>query len=112
MVFNIGCNSQDSNNDKIAYISSNTDSEYEKTFNELNLGILFDFDLKLPKADKSWVDIWVEGYSNGEVIEPFPLTHLSYGLSPKELEEGKMGFGVINPNSDQMQFFLYYHQLQ
>lgn len=66
MVFNVGCSSQNSNNNKIAYISANPDSKYENTFKELHLGILFDFKLKLPKADKSWVDIWVEGYSNGK----------------------------------------------
>jgi hypothetical protein len=53
------------------------------------------------------VDIWVEGYSNGKAVEPFPLIALSYGLSPKQVEKGQMGFGIINPNSDETQFFLY-----
>ncbi|MBB6217761.1 c-di-AMP phosphodiesterase-like protein [Anaerosolibacter carboniphilus] len=107
LVLNTGCSIKNSDNNKIAYISSNADSEYENTFKELQLGILFDFDLRLPNADKSWVDIWVEGYSNGKAVEPFPLTQLSYGLSPKKVEEGKMGFGIINPNSKETQFFLY-----
>jgi hypothetical protein len=107
MIFSVGCRSESSNNNKIAYISSNADSAYEKTFKELQLGILFDFDLKLPNADKSWVDIWVEGYRNGKAVEPFPLTQLSYGLSPEQVEEGPMGFGILNPNSSEAQFFLY-----
>jgi hypothetical protein len=107
MVFNVGCSRESSNKNKIAYISSNTDSAYEKTFKELQLGILFDFDLKLTNADKSWVDIWVEGYHNGKAVEPFPLTQLSYGLSPAQVEEGHMGFAIINPNSSEAQFFLY-----
>lgn len=109
MIFNVGCSRENSNSNsnKIAYISSNADSKYENTFKELGLGILFDFNLKLVKADKSWVDIWVEGYSNGEPVEPFPLTQLSYGLSPVEVEEGQMGFGIINPNSNEPLYFLY-----
>lgn len=107
MAFNVGCSSESSNNNKIAYISANLDSEYNNTFKDLQLGVLFDFDLKLPDADKSWVDIWVEGYRNGKAVEPFPLTQLSYGLSPKQVEEGPMGFGILNPNSSEAQFFLY-----
>lgn len=106
--FNIGCSSEHNNKNEIAYISANTNSEYENTFKELNLGILFDFNFKLLNADKSWVDIWVEGYSNGKIIEPFPLTSLSYGLSPDQVEEGKIGFGIINSsNRKEPQYFLY-----
>lgn len=109
IIFCTGCSSKKSNSDnnQIAYISSNTDSEYLKTFKDLQLGILFDFNLKLPNADKSWVNIWVEGYSNGKAVEPFHLAELSYGLSPNKVEEGPMGFGILNANSIEPQFFLY-----
>jgi hypothetical protein len=108
IIFTTGCNNQkNQENQKIAYISANIDSNYEKTFKDLHLGILFDFNLKLPKADKSWVRIWVEGYSNGNPVEPFPLTQMSYGLSPNKIDEGQMGFGMINPNSDETQMFFY-----
>lgn len=107
MIFSIGCSHENNNDNKIAYISSNTDSEYANTFKELNLGILFDFNLRLPNADKSWVTLWVEGYSDGKAVEPSPLITLSYGLSPVQVEEGHMGFGIINPNSNEPQFFLY-----
>jgi hypothetical protein len=100
-------NKDNKNNNIIAYISSYTNSEYEKTFKELNLGILFDFNLKLTKADKSWVNLWVEGYSEGKALEPFHLTELSYGLSPNKTEEGRTGFGIMGPNSDEPQIFLY-----
>ena len=59
MVISVGCNNVSNKNNKIAYISLNTESDYKKTFKELDLGIIFDFDLKLPNADKSWVEIWM-----------------------------------------------------
>ncbi|XEC96638.1 GNAT family N-acetyltransferase [Paenibacillus tarimensis] len=88
-------------------ISASTDSEYEKVFKELPLGIILDYHLRLPRADRSWVTIWVEGYRNGEKMEPFHLTELSYGLSPNKTDEGRMGFGIINPGGDDALFFLY-----
>jgi len=105
--FNTGCSRENISSNKAAYVAVNVDSEYEKTFKDLNLGILFDFNLRVPNADKSWVNIWVEGYSNGKPIEPFPLTQLYYGLSPNKEEEGQMGFGIINHNSKDPQIFLY-----
>jgi hypothetical protein len=84
----IGCNNV-SEVDKIAYISSNPNSDYIKTFKDLNLGILFDFNLKLTRADKSWVTIWVEGYSNGNPIEASQFMELSCGSFPNSVEEGR-----------------------
>ena len=97
------------NNDKgdIASISANSNSEYENTFLDLDLGILFDFNLELPRADESWVIIWVEGYKNGQKMEPSHLLELSYGASPNQHEEGNMGFGMVNPLSDNGLYFLY-----
>ena len=92
--------------DKMATISVNSDSEYVNTFEDLNLGILFDFNFTLPNADKRWVNLWVERYIDGE-IEQYPLTQLSYGISPNEVEEGHLGFGMINPNSEDTLVFLY-----
>ncbi|KAB3537409.1 hypothetical protein F8154_03090 [Alkaliphilus pronyensis] len=106
-VANVGCSYKDVDNKTIAYISSNVGSEYENTFKDLNLGVLFDFNFKLNVADKSWVNIWVEGYSNGKAVTPLPITQLSYGLSPNQVEEGKMGFGIINSNSNEPLLFLY-----
>ncbi|WP_243096906.1 hypothetical protein [Thermohalobacter berrensis] len=103
---NVGCSNKNEDNKTIAYISSNEGSEYENTFKELNLGLLFDFNFKLSRADKSWVNLWVEGYSNGKAIKPFPLIQLSQGLSPEQFEEGKIGFGIINSNKNPL-FFLY-----
>jgi len=54
------------------------------TFEDLNLGILFDFDFTLPNADNSWVNLWVERYIDGEK-ESQRLTQLSYGNSPNEV---------------------------
>lgn len=92
--------------DKVATISVNTDSEYANTFHDLNLGILFDFDFTLYNADKSWVNLWVERYINGEK-ESLPLTQLSFGNSPNKVDKGHLGFGLINPNSEHTLIFLY-----
>jgi len=93
-------------NDKTATISVNSDSEYVNTFEDLNLGILFDFDFTLPDADESWVNLWVERYNDG-TKETQPLTQLSYGNSPNKVDEGSMGFGMINPNTEAPLVFLY-----
>lgn len=108
MVIISGCDKTiNENNDKIAYISVNSESDHKKTFDELNLGIIYDFNLNLPRADKSWVEIWVEAYKDGELVEPAPLAELSYGMSPVQLQEGNVGMGIINPDSDEIQFLLY-----
>lgn len=104
MAISFGCNADSSK--KIAYISSNPDSNYKKTFEDLNLGTIFDFSLKLSNAEESWVEMWVEGYSNGKMIET-PLTGLSMGAFLNKVEEGNMGFGIMNPNSEEMQIFSY-----
>lgn len=106
MFFSVGCSSENSNNNKIAYVSANTDSEYNNTLQKLKLGEFFDFNLKLPNADKSWITIWVEGYSNGKAVEPVRLIELSYGLNPKKVVEGQMGFGIINYNNEPQIFLL------
>ncbi|WP_085994305.1 hypothetical protein [Oceanobacillus senegalensis] len=98
-----GC---DNSKDKVATISAHSDSEYVQTFEDLHLGILFDFDFKLLHADKHWVDLWMERYQNG-IKESQPLTQLSYGNSPNHGNEGQLGFGVINPISEDTFVFLY-----
>lgn len=103
LVMSSGCTIS---NDKTATISVNSDSEYVNTFEDLNLGILFDFDFTLPDADKSWVNLWVERYNDG-TKETQPLTQLSYGNSPNKVDEGSMGFGMINPNTEAPLVFLY-----
>ncbi|ABR47979.1 hypothetical protein Amet_1809 [Alkaliphilus metalliredigens QYMF] len=107
MLFTVGCNNEIDDDNKVAYISINPDSKYEETFTELGLGNLFDFNLKLPRADQTWISIWVEGYRDGKVMEASPLIQLSYGLSPEQVVEGPMGFGIINPNGKDPQVFLY-----
>ncbi|MGM0852490.1 MAG: hypothetical protein ACQEWI_07750 [Bacillota bacterium] len=104
ILISVGC-SDDRETDQPT-ISMKTDSEYEDTFEGLNLGVLFDFDFYLPNADKRWVNLWVERYSAG-TKDPQSLTELSYGNSPEEMEEGRMGFGMINPNAEDTLVFLY-----
>ena len=95
-----GCtNSKDS----IATITVNSDSEHTNIFKKLNLGKLYDFDFKLNNADKTWVNVWIESYKDGKQ-EPQPLAELSYGKSPNKVEEGNLGFGIINTNDTRLAF--------
>ncbi|MZQ83039.1 hypothetical protein GQF01_13075 [Paenibacillus sp. 5J-6] len=102
-----GCDNETKNAKKIAYISTTKHSQYAKTFTDLHLGIIYDFNLRLTEADKSWVTLWVEGYENGEKTEPFRLIELSYGLNPTSVSEGPMGLGIINPQMEDFSLFLY-----
>ncbi|MDP5275302.1 hypothetical protein [Chengkuizengella axinellae] len=104
----IGCSKEttiDKNN--IASIQVNKDSVHQKSLEELGIGELFDFHLKLPYADKSRVNLWVEGYESGKKISSSPLTQLSYGYSPNKKSEGSMGFGIIHSTNPNPLFFLY-----
>ncbi|MEK4534547.1 hypothetical protein NST21_04195 [Peribacillus sp. FSL K6-1552] len=91
------------NKDSIATISVNSDSEHTNTFKKLNLGELYDFDFKLNNADKTWVNVWIESYKDGKQ-EPQPIAELSYGKSPNKVEEGNLGFGIINTNDTRLGF--------
>ncbi|RIW32005.1 hypothetical protein D3H55_14085 [Bacillus salacetis] len=102
VLFLIGCSAKQG----LPVISINENSDYEKTFADLSLGVLFDFEFHLPHADDRWVTLWVEEYRNG-AKETEPLTQLSYGNSPEQVEKGNLGFGIINPNSEDPQVFLY-----
>ncbi|MEY9973869.1 hypothetical protein ABH966_004269 [Lysinibacillus sp. RC46] len=99
-----GCANQ--NDTESATISTNTDSKYVSTFKDLNLGILFDYNFKLNNADKSWVDLWVESYKDGQ-LESDSLMTLSYGQSPNKVEKGNIGFGIIKNDDAESFAFLY-----
>jgi hypothetical protein len=87
-------------------ISVNPDSDYKQTFEDLSLGAINDFQFKLPEADKRWVKVWVESYVDGvKSIEP--LTQLSYGISPNKIDEGHLGMGIINHQTENPLLFLY-----
>lgn len=106
LIFSSGCTNS---NNSIATISVNTDSEYANTFEALQLGILFDFDFKLAKVDEvneRWVHMWVECYQEGEK-QLQSIVNLSSGLSLDDMEEGNMGFGILNPNTEAASIILY-----
>lgn len=104
ILFCVGCSDMSETGQPT--ISIKTDSEYEDTFKDLNLGVVFDFDFYLPHADKRWVNLWVERYSDGKK-DSQPLTELSYGNNPEEVEKGQMGFGIIKPRTEDTLVFLY-----
>ncbi|QHE51490.1 hypothetical protein GS400_05335 [Pontibacillus sp. HMF3514] len=87
-------------------IKPTPNSDYVTTFEDLNLGHLFDFEFRLPEADQRWVKVWVERYKDGEKV-PGRVTELSYGKSPQNLDKGHLGFGVISPDRKDNLFFLY-----
>lgn len=82
----------------IAEVKKEEDVAYTRTFEELRLGHLFNFDLTLPHADRSWVTLWVEGYRRGQPLltGQQPLAELSFGAFPGEREQGPMGFAMID----------------
>ncbi|KAB8138146.1 hypothetical protein F9U64_06280 [Gracilibacillus oryzae] len=100
-----GCSAEENTGDQPT-ITKNPDSEYEQTFSDLNLGVLFHFDFYLPQADNRWVDIWVEKYSDGK-MKAEPLIQLSYGHSPDSVQEGRLGFGMINHDTQTPLLFLF-----
>lgn len=99
------CTQEKISEDVAGYISVDEDSNYKETFDDLGIGRVFNYDFHLLKADESWVNIWLEGYRNGKLIEPSPLSSMNYGLSLNEEEKGKMGFGIINSNKEPLVFF-------
>lgn len=103
LIFVLACSNS---NEEQATISANGDSAYATTFKDLHLGILYDFNLKLPNANTNWVNLWVERYHDGKQ-ETEPIAELSYGNSPNKVEEGHLGFGMINPNTEDPLVFLY-----
>ncbi|WP_085505335.1 hypothetical protein [Thalassobacillus devorans] len=91
---------------KQATIAKAEDSKYAATFEELSMGMLWSFEFYLPDADKRWVNVWVERYRDGEK-DPDPVTQLSYGMSPNEVDEGNLGLAIISPELKQPSIFLY-----
>ncbi|SDJ80831.1 hypothetical protein [Sediminibacillus albus] len=91
----------------LAEVSVAEDSSYQATFEELNLGVMLDFYLKLPQADSTLVKLSAEGYQNGEKVHEKPLLTISYGLNQQESEEGHIGMGIINPSGDNTMLTLF-----
>ncbi|KGX85423.1 hypothetical protein [Pontibacillus marinus] len=87
-------------------IKPTPESDYVKSFEDLNLGHLFDFKFRLPEADKRWVKVWVERYKDGEKV-PGRVAEISYGKSIQNLDEGHLGFGVISPDGNENLYVLY-----
>lgn len=94
-----GCNHKDS----LATISRASNSEHVSTFKELNLGELYEFDLTLNHADKTWVTIWIEKYEDGKK-DAQPPFELSYGSAPDKVQQGELGFGIIRTDKDPLGF--------
>ncbi|NCU16811.1 hypothetical protein [Pallidibacillus pasinlerensis] len=103
LLISSGCNQS---KDAVATIVVNDKSKYADTFEDLNLGVLFDYHFNWLKADETWVNIWIERYEQGNP-EPEILEQLIFGLSPNKTEKGNIGFGVINPDGEAASIFLY-----
>lgn len=97
LIIGVGCNGR---NNHVATISATPESDYVATFNQLNLGNLFDFEIKLPKGANKWITLWVDSYIDG-VEEPEPLIRLSFSSNPDEKVQDHLGFAMISLNSEE-----------
>lgn len=98
----LGCRGADNN---VATISVNPDSGYVKTFKDLGLGNIFDFDFKLVNPENTWIHLWVESYVDG-IKETEPLISLNYGSGSEEVNDN-IGFGMITLDSADTLAILY-----
>ncbi|WP_136607752.1 hypothetical protein [Paenibacillus dokdonensis] len=101
-----GCSSRPEA-DTLAVIQAQKDSDYEEMFNALSLGNIFDYNLSLPHADKTWVEVWVEGYKKGKKMQGSPLISLSYGFAPSKTSAGALGWGIVKEGGAQKSMILY-----
>ncbi|MGN7359755.1 hypothetical protein ACTHPF_19050 [Paenibacillus sp. SAF-054] len=102
-----GCAGSKPKEDTLAVIKPQKDSSYTEMFRTLSLGSVFDYNLLLPHADTTWVEIWVEGYKKGEKMQDSQLIRLSYGNAPSESSEGAMGWGLVTKGGEQKSMILY-----
>ncbi|WP_246939185.1 hypothetical protein [Bacillus pinisoli] len=105
-MFLIGCSKPTNGENYVAYISANPESEYEKTIEELGMGILYDFQIDLPYADKTKVNLWIEGYKDGEKL-PEDLSGIGFGHSPEKEEKGRLGFALFKPSTGEESLMIY-----
>ncbi|MED5020430.1 hypothetical protein P9847_24480 [Paenibacillus chibensis] len=101
-----GCSSRPEA-DTLAVIQAQKGSEYAEMFNALSLGNIFDYNLSLPHADKTWVEVWVEGYKKGKKMQESPLISLSYGFAPSKTSAGALGWGIVKEGGAQKSMILY-----
>ena len=93
------------NQNQAAEIEASPESDYVKTFEELSLGRLFDFQFELKQADKRGVKLWVEHYQNRKKKD-VPAVDLIYGEDQNnETAEGHLGFGIITPTNKEPLYF-------
>ncbi|MWV46065.1 hypothetical protein GRF59_20810 [Paenibacillus sp. HJL G12] len=79
-----GCAGSKPQVDTLAVIQPQKDSSYSDMFKTLSLGSVFDYNLRLPHADTTWFEVWVEGYKKGEKMQDSQLIRLSYGNAPPD----------------------------
>ncbi len=107
VIFTFGCSDVSKDDKIIAYISQSNNSDYEKTFNDLKIGRVFDYEYKLVNADKTSVQGWLEVYENGQMIDD-NIAGFKYIIrSSKNGEEGNLGFGVIESVNGNSSIFFY-----
>ena len=105
--FTFGCSIESKGDDTLAYISHSKNLDYEKTFDELQLGRMFDYEYKLVNADKTSVQGWLELYEKGKMIDD-NIGGFSYIIQPgKKGEEGNLGFGAIKSGNSKSSIFFY-----
>lgn len=107
LIFTFGCNDVSKDDKTRAYISQSKNSDYEKTFNELKIGRIFDYEYKLVNADKTSVQGWLEVYEKGKMTDD-NIGGFKYIFRTSEKgEEGNLGFGAIESANGNSSIFFY-----
>lgn len=82
---------------KIGTIAIHSNSDYEETLQSLNLGMVFDFHLNIPKSDRRWIHLWVESYHDQNIDEPIHVTDLQFTHEHSD-KAIRVGCALINPD--------------
>ncbi len=88
-----GCNVSEASGRTTVKLNEN--SEYVKTFKDLHLGEVLDFDLTWADADETEVTIWTEQYKDGKMGTE-QAGGISFSESPEKSEKGHLGMGIVH----------------
>lgn len=89
------CAKTEGENHDIAILSPYKDRSHAESIKLAGLGHLLDYQIQLPRANESWIQVWIEGYVDGKQVQEDPIWGLSFGHSPLAKETGPLGVGFI-----------------
>ncbi|MHA7964724.1 hypothetical protein ACX93W_11310 [Paenibacillus sp. CAU 1782] len=89
------CAKTENDDNAIAILSPNKDLPHAESIKVAGLGHLLDYQIQLPRANESWLRVWLEGYVDGKRVQEDPIWEMSFGNSPFANENGPLGVGFI-----------------